>query len=61
MIQIRFFNAVYTVRIDIINFSLSVYTVQSSDLSENFLNMINRIFEETDITVKFKNLELEAI
>lgn len=33
----------------------------ASDLSENFLNMINRIFEETDITVKFKNLELEAV
>ncbi|MCQ4635990.1 glutamate racemase [Anaerovorax odorimutans] len=33
----------------------------ASDLSENFVNMIERIFHEEDIKVKFKNLELEAV
>ena len=33
----------------------------ASDLSENFVNMIDRIFHEEDVKVKFKNLELEAV
>ncbi len=32
-------------------------TFYASDLSENFLNMIDRIFEDSDVKVKFKNLE----
>jgi len=30
----------------------------ASDLSENFIKMIDRIFENTDVQVEFKNLEL---
>ncbi len=30
----------------------------ASDLSENFLNMIDRIFENPDVKVKFKNLDI---
>ena len=30
----------------------------ASDLSENFINMINRIFKDTGFTVKFKNFEI---
>lgn len=33
----------------------------ASDLSENFVNMINRIFENTEVNVQFKNLELELV
>lgn len=33
----------------------------ASDLSENFVNMIDRIFHGTEVTVKFKNLELDAV
>ncbi len=33
----------------------------ASDLSENFVNMIDRIFSEEDVKVKFKNLELETV
>lgn len=33
-------------------------TFYASDLSENFMNMIDRIFDETDVRVKFKNLDL---
>lgn len=33
----------------------------ASDLSENFVNMIDRIFHDEDIKVKFKNLELESV
>lgn len=33
----------------------------ASDLSENFVNMIDRIFHDEEIKVKFKNLELEAV
>jgi glutamate racemase len=32
----------------------------ASDLSENFVNMIDTIFEEEEVKVRFKNLELEA-
>ena len=35
-------------------------TFYASDLSENFVNMIDRIFENTDVDVKFKNLDMEA-
>lgn len=31
----------------------------ASDLSENFLNMIDLIFNESDVKVKFKNLDVE--
>ncbi len=31
----------------------------ASDLSENFVNMIDRIFHEEEVKVKFKNLDLE--
>lgn len=31
----------------------------ASDLSENFLNMIDSIFEDTKVKVKFKNFEME--
>ena len=34
-------------------------TFYASDLSENFLNMIDRIFMDSDVKVKFKNLEVE--
>lgn len=34
-------------------------TFYASDLSENFLNMIDRIFMNSDVKVKFKNLEVE--
>jgi glutamate racemase len=30
----------------------------ASDLSENFTNMIDRIFENTEVNIQFKNLEL---
>ena len=33
-------------------------TFYASDLSENFMNMIDRIFDETDVRVEFKNLDL---
>lgn len=33
----------------------------ASDLSENFVNMIDRIFHDEEVKVKFKNLELEAV
>lgn len=33
----------------------------ASDLSENFVNMIDRIFHDEDIKIKFKNLELDAV
>lgn len=33
----------------------------ASDLSENFVNMIDRIFHDEEIKVKFKNLELEEV
>lgn len=33
----------------------------ASDLSENFVNMIDRIFHGTEVKVKFKNLEPDAI
>lgn len=33
----------------------------ASDLSENFVNMINRIFENTPVKIEFKNLELDQI
>ena len=33
----------------------------ASDLSENFVNMIERIFHDEEIKVKFKNLELEEV
>ncbi|MCI9596292.1 MAG: glutamate racemase [Firmicutes bacterium] len=33
----------------------------ASDLSENFVNMIDRIFYAEDVKVKFKNLELETV
>lgn len=32
----------------------------ASDLSENFVNMINRIFQNTGFTVAFKNFDMEA-
>ena len=32
----------------------------ASDLSENFVNMINRIFKNTGFTVAFKNFDMEA-
>ncbi|GAB1475565.1 glutamate racemase [Bacillota bacterium] len=34
-------------------------TFYASDLSENFINMINRIFEINEFKVAFKNLDLE--
>ncbi|MEA4922642.1 MAG: glutamate racemase [Eubacteriaceae bacterium] len=34
-------------------------TFYASDLSENFRNMIDRIFSDTDVKVKFKNLDME--
>ena len=34
-------------------------TFYASDLSENFLNMIDRIFMDSDVKVRFKNLEVE--
>ena len=30
----------------------------ASDLSENFLNMIDNIFEGTDVRVEFQNLDV---
>ena len=33
-------------------------TFYASDLSENFINMINRIFEISEFKVAFKNLDL---
>lgn len=33
----------------------------ASDMSENFVNMINNIFEKTDFRVAFKNFDLEEI
>ncbi len=33
-------------------------TFYASDLSENFLNMIDRIFNETDVKVEFKNFDM---
>jgi len=33
----------------------------ASDLSENFLNMIDRIFADSPVKVKFKNLDIESI
>ncbi|MEG0291230.1 MAG: glutamate racemase [Anaerovoracaceae bacterium] len=34
-------------------------TFYASDLSENFINMIDRIFIDTDVKVKFKNLDID--
>jgi glutamate racemase len=31
----------------------------ASDLSENFVNMIHRIFENTEAKIEFRNLELD--
>ncbi len=36
-------------------------TFYASDLSENFLNMIERIFDRKDVKVKFKNLDIETV
>ena len=36
-------------------------TFYASDLSENFVNMINRIFEGEDVNVQFKNLDLLTV
>ncbi|MDD2217141.1 MAG: glutamate racemase [Eubacteriales bacterium] len=33
----------------------------ASDLSENFVNMIERIFNATDVNIKFKNLDIETV
>jgi glutamate racemase len=33
----------------------------ASDLSENFINMINRIFENTPVKIEFRNLELDNL
>ncbi|NLF47521.1 MAG: glutamate racemase, partial [Clostridiales bacterium] len=33
----------------------------ASDLSENFVRMIDRIFMHSDVNVEFKNLDLEEI
>lgn len=33
----------------------------ASDLSENFINMINRIFENSEFKVAFKNFDLEVL
>lgn len=35
-------------------------TFYASDLSENFVNMINRIFENSDFKVAFKNFDLDT-
>jgi glutamate racemase len=40
--------------------SPSGHVFYASDLSENFVNMIDRIFKGTGFTVAFKNFELEA-
>ena len=32
-----------------------------SDLSDNFTGMIDRIFHETEVKVKFKNLDVEEV
>lgn len=39
--------------------ALSDHTFYASDLSENFVNMINRIFELTEFRVAFKNFDLK--
>ncbi len=36
-------------------------TFYASDLSENFVNMINRIFENSEFKVAFKNFDLEIL
>lgn len=36
------------------------HTFYASDLSENFVNMINRIFEVSDFRVAFKNFDLDV-
>lgn len=36
-------------------------TFYASDLSENFVNMIERIFHATDVNIKFKNLDIETV
>lgn len=36
-------------------------TFYASDLSENFVNMIERIFHDEDVKVKFKNLDIETV
>ncbi len=41
--------------------ALGDHVFYASDLSENFVNMINRIFENTDFKVAFKNFDLEEI
>lgn len=33
----------------------------ASDLSENFINMIETIFEKTDVKVEFKNLDIDNV
>ena len=35
-------------------------TFYASDLSENFVNMINRIFENSEFKVAFKSFDLET-
>ena len=37
------------------------HTFYASDLSENFVNMINRIFELTEFRVAFKNFDLPTV
>ena len=36
-------------------------TFYASDLSENFINMIDKIFETSDVKVKFKNFDLDNV
>lgn len=36
-------------------------TFYASDLSENFINMINRIFENSEFKVAFKNFDLDVL
>ena len=51
--------------LDELEIRASKATVESifyaSDLSENFVNMINRIFENTPVKIEFKNLELDQL
>jgi len=36
-------------------------TFYASDLSENFINMIDKIFETSEVKVKFKSFDLEDV
>lgn len=36
-------------------------TFYASDLSVNFVNMIDKIFENTDVNIQFKNLDIESV